>query len=344
MIKNHKTPVARLLCSLILVTAQQSFAQSQNNNLASCMANPRDAAAAAVLFHEGYKLRQEGQDDAACKKFEESARLDPMAGTLMNLAECRANQGKIATASGWYHKAVILAENQGDKVLLEKATEHARELDAELSYLEIQVERPLPGLEIRRDDVIIGAAQLNEPLPIDPGTHVITASAPGYKMFTQSVSLGEVSDNKTVIVPALEPLPPPLPVPQLPQTRQEQPLIQTKTNPWPWVLGGVGVTAIVVGGVSGILALHDKSRVESGCNSAKGCQDAQTFALQSQRDVEWNVARITFPIGVAAVGAAVTWLALDKSSRELPRSDSTINGFGASADRAGGLLWVTGGF
>src|ERR1700690_1752913 len=101
MVKHRNTQVARLMGSLFLVTAQHSLAQSQNNTVNGCTANPRDAAAAAVLFHEGYKLRQEGKDDAACKKFEESAHLDPMAGTLMNLAECRANQGKTATASGW---------------------------------------------------------------------------------------------------------------------------------------------------------------------------------------------------------------------------------------------------
>lgn len=347
---NHcKSRASLLWCSLVFVTAQHSFAQSQTGNIAGCTANPRDAAAAAVLFREGYKLRQEGKDDAACKKFEESARLDPMAGTLMNLAECRANQGKTATASGWYHKAIILAENQGDKPLFDKATEHARDLDAELSYLKIQIERPLPGLEIRRDDIIVGPAQLNEALPIDPGEHEITASAPGYKAFTVSVHIGEVGDNKTVIVPVMEPLLPPAPAPlaaappSSSRSRQD-PLAQANANPWPWVLGGIGATAIVVGGVSGALALHDKSRVEDGCNSSKGCQDTQSYALQSQRDAEWTVARVTFPVGVAAAGAAVAWLALEKGSREQPKSDATVQGFGATADQRGGLLWVSGGF
>jgi hypothetical protein len=228
--------------------------------------------------------------------------------------------------------------------LFDKATEHARELDAELSYLKIQVERPLPGLEIRRDDVIVGPGQLNEPLPIDPGEHVISARAPGYKSATLAVRLGEVADNKTVIVPAMEPLPPPpAPPPSLAPPRPE-PLPQAKANPWPWVLGGVGATAIVVGGVSGILALHDKSRVAAGCSSTQGCQDPQSYALQSQRDTEWTLARITFPVGVAAVGAAVTWLALEKGSREQPKPDSTVKGFGASADPRGGLVWVNGRF
>ena len=342
--KQNKSRAAKLLCCLICVTANEGHAQSATGNIAGCTPNPRDAAAAAQLFREGYTLRQEGKDDAACKKFEESARLDPMAGTLMNLAECRANQGKIATASGWYHKAITLADNQGDKILLEKAREHARELDTELSYLKIQIENPLPGLEIRRDDVVIGPAQLNEPLPIDPGEHVITASAPGHKSVTLTVRVGEVGDYKTVMVPNMEVLPPPnIASPTLPPA---QPVVvrRANANPWPWVLGGVGAAAIVVGGVSGILALHDKSRVENGCKSGKGCQDPQAYALQSQRDTEWTLARVSFPIGVVAVGTAVTWLTLEKSSREQPKSDSAVNGLGASVDQRGGLLWVNGKF
>ena len=350
MFNNHAAQGARILFGLIVLTANHCIAQSQVRNIAGCVAYPRDAAAAAQLFHEGYKLREEGNDDAACRKFEESARLDPMAGTLINLAECRANQGKIATASGWYHKAVTLAQNQSDKALLDKATEHARELDAELSYLKIQVEKPLPGLEIRRDDEVIGPAQLNEPLPIDPGEHTIVATAPGYKSVTLSVHVGEVADNKTVMVPPMEPMPPAAPPPRespppapTPLQRQ-QPTSLVRASPWPWVIGGVGASAIVVGGVSGVLALHDKSRVEQRCNSIQGCQDPQTYALQNQRDVEWTVARVTFPIGIAALGAAVTWLTIDNGSRKQPKFDSPVAALGASADRQGAELWVNGRF
>jgi len=336
--------LAPILCGVAVLAAPSAWAQTQRTDAYECNVHPRDAAAAAVLFHQGYKLRQEGQDDAACKKFEESARLDPMAGTLMNLAECRANQGKTATAAGWYHKAALLADNQGDKVLLEKAKQHATELDTELSYLTIQVEKPLPGLQIKRDDVAIGPAQFNEPLPIDPGTHEVIASAPGFKPLTLSVRVGEVADNKSIVVPALEPLPRTTVMPGLPSAPQRTLVTQVQSNnPWPWLLGGLGVTAIAVGSVSGILALHDKSRVEDACAPAKGCQNPQSYALPSQRDSEWTVARITFPVGVAAVGAAATWLLFERRSRHQD-SDSAGQTINVSASQRGGQLWVSGRF
>jgi len=325
------------LCGIVLL-AGRTWAQTQRTDAPECVVLPRDAAAAAVLFHQGYKLRQEGQDDAACKKFEESARLDPMAGTLMNLAECRANQGKTATAAGWYHKAAMLADNQGDKVLLEKAKQHATELDSELSYLTIRIEKPLPGLRLKRDDVAVGPAQFNEPLPIDPGSHEIIASAPGHKSVTLSVRVGEVADNKSIVVPALEPLPAPVLRPAAHTMVQHAP-----SNPWPWVLGGLGVAAIAVGSVSGILALHDKSRVEDACAPTHGCQNPQSYALQSQRDSEWTVARITLPVGVAALGAAATWLLLERRPRDRA-SDSARETIGVSATQRGGQFWVSGRF
>ena len=341
-------PIQRALLTfrVLFVMAGICSAQPAVGGDIGCIVNPHNAAAAAALFQEGYKLRQEGKDEAACKKFQESARLDAMAGTLLNLAECRANQGKTATAAGWYHKAAILAENQGDQKLLEKAKEHARELDAEVSYLKIRIERPVPGIVVRRDDDVVGPAQFNESLPIDPGEHTVTAVAPGYRLLSIAVHIGEVSDNKTVDVPALELLPPPArarTVPALPNV-QSKPGATHGATYWPWVIGGVGVSAIAVGTVSGILALHDKSRVADRCTNTVGCKDAEAYSLQSQRDTEWALARIAFPAGVVALGTAATWLLLEKRDSEQPRHERVVQTLGASVDAHGSQLWVSGRF
>jgi len=337
---------ASLTSGVFLVAAGTCAAHPASEHDDGCIANPRNAGAAAALFREGYRLRQEGNDEAACKKFQASARLDAMAGTLLNLAECRANQGKTATAAGWYHKAAILAENQGDQKLLEKAKEHARELDAEVSYLKIRIERPVPGIVVRRDDDVVGPAQFNESLPIDPGEHTVTAVAPGYRLLSIAVHIGEVSDNKTVAVPALELLPPPArarTVPALPSV-QSKPGATHGATFWPWAIAGVGASAIVVGTVSGILALHDKSRVADRCTNAVGCTDAEAYSLQSQRDTEWTLARIVFPAGVVALGTAATWLLLEKRDSEQPRHERVVQTLGASVDAHGSQLWVGGRF
>lgn len=64
--------------------------------------DPGNAAAAQGLFDEARALMAAGQAAEACPKLEESQRLDPGSGTLMNLARCYEQTNRIATAWSTY--------------------------------------------------------------------------------------------------------------------------------------------------------------------------------------------------------------------------------------------------
>ena len=53
---------------------------------------------AESLFRDGQKLTAEGKLAEACIAFEGSYRLDPVLSTLLNVANCRENNGQFATA------------------------------------------------------------------------------------------------------------------------------------------------------------------------------------------------------------------------------------------------------
>jgi hypothetical protein len=105
---------------------------------------------------------------------------------------------------------------------------------------------------------------------------------------------------------------------------------------------GVGTTAIVIGGVTGLLALHDKSRVAEHCGTG-GCADAKYYSLQNRRDVEWTIARATFPVGILALGTALTWFSVQARAEKRPHAflEKRVS---FVADPRGSELWITGDF
>jgi len=88
----------------------------------------RDPAAAEALFRAGRQLLQEGKLEEAFAKFEESYRLDPTAGALLNMGECRFRAGKSASAWALYQQAATLADVQGKPDLYELASHRQLEL------------------------------------------------------------------------------------------------------------------------------------------------------------------------------------------------------------------------
>src|SRR5262249_17311342 len=65
----------------------------------------------------------------------------------------------------------------------------ADSLAPKLSLLTIAVVSTDPKLEVRRDDVAVGSAEWGIPIPVDPGKHTITASAPGHRPWSTAVQI-----------------------------------------------------------------------------------------------------------------------------------------------------------
>lgn len=376
-----------------LSIANATKAQASPDGTNRCSAQPRDLVTARALFEQAATLqgeaavilgqamtfeKQKNQQaasekyEAASKKYEaatlkyaESLRLDRSIDTLLNLGECFEQQNRPASAYSYFMQAASLAHDQGNVKFERLAKKYAGAIATERSFVTIHVEAPTPGLRILRDNEIVGAAQLDVSLPIDPGDHVVAASADGYASFEQRVSIGGQSEQKTVTLPALTPiasspleapLPSALPLPTAkppatpksqvapPLAMQSQAAPPPPSNPWPWVLGGVGASALLVGGVAGALALHDKSALASACPDSQHCSDPSALAIQPRRDFEWTLARVTFPIGIVALGAATTLWALDSGKQEQPKAESAVKGLGASVGHRSGQVWLTGRF
>jgi len=325
-------PVLRSILAVVLasgfasVSSATSFAQTLDAPAATespSTKSARDPAAAEALFRAGRQLLLESKPDEAFAKFEESYRLDPTAGAIFNQGECRLKQGKTASAWALFQQAATLADVQGKPDLFELATSRTNELQSDLSYVTFHVSSAVPGLEVYRDGVLVGPAQFDVSLPIDPGRHAISARAPGYERLELAVIVGDKHDRRTVMIPQLKEKPLPL-VPAMPPPPRPQPPPKNsgEPNPGPWILGAAGATSLIIGTVSGLLALHENQKMIDACPTRIDCPRGVIVA-QGRRNLESDIAWVTIPVGLIALGGAATWLVVSQEPERATRASRT---------------------
>jgi hypothetical protein len=266
-----------LLATLLLAAPRGARAQSAEN-----------AAAAEALFREGKGLVKEGKVAEGCAKLEASQRLDPAAGTLLNLADCHETLGRTASAWAEFSSAAGNAKRKGDSERETVARGRADALEPRLVRIQVNVPAAsrVPGLELRRDGVLLDAATWGSATPVDPGAHVIVATAPGKRELKQT--LDAQGEGKTVAfdLPLLVDAPVALPAEPTPKPAgpTAPPAKPVEAPPPPpssslktigYVTGGAGVAGLVAGSVLGLLAKGKWA--DAGCVN-KSC------ATQAQQD------------------------------------------------------------
>src|SRR5579859_1634517 len=177
----------------------------------ACAQPGGDKVTAEALFEDARKLVAEGKYADACPKFADSERLDPSPSTVLNLANCWEKLGKTATAWATYKQAQSEATAAKRADYASTAERHADALAPTLARLTIAVPQSVDGLQLKRDGIVLEAAEWGAGLPIDTGAHLVEASAPGYKKWSASVDVPRDGARVTIAVPALEPLPAPPP-------------------------------------------------------------------------------------------------------------------------------------
>ncbi len=161
-----------------------------------------DPAAAEALFNKGRKLMESGRAAEACPIFDESYRLDPAPGTLLNIAACSRIAGRTATSWSQFVAAGREFRRRSDR-RASFAEEQAKSIEPMLAYVRIHVSAPAPGLTITRDGTVLKEASLDTKLPMDPGPHEVVVEAEGRKRLVLKFE-AEARTTKDWIIPALE--------------------------------------------------------------------------------------------------------------------------------------------
>lgn len=173
--------------------------------------DPREAQIAQALFDEARLLMEKKQFADACPKFAESQRLDPGAGTFLNLAVCHEAEGKLATALGEFHEGHAAAVRDGRRDRQDVAQKHISSIERIVPRVTVVVPgaaaAELEDVEVKLDGFVLRRAAWGVPMPVDAGQHVVTSSAPRHMPWNTTFTI-RIDERKTVEVPALAPAPP----------------------------------------------------------------------------------------------------------------------------------------
>src|SRR5436190_16324151 len=147
--------------------------------------SPEERALATTLFQEGRALMAVRKFGEACAKLEESQRLDPSGGTILNLALCHEQEGRLASAWSEFNEAALAARRDGRHDREQEALGHVRALEPRLSRLTIVVPARIQvdGLRVERDGRELGRGAWSTAMPVDGGEHRVRATATGRDPF-----------------------------------------------------------------------------------------------------------------------------------------------------------------
>ena len=259
---------------------------------------PDQRAIAQAFFDQGSQLYKQKKFRQACSKFEAALELFPGLGTMGKLAQCFEKIGKLASSWAMYRKAEAEAKKRGDERRLTAARQGAARVEPKLAYLTVNVAEPTPGLIVARNGAEVGRLVLGNAVPVDAGSHRITATAPGRATWSGEVQI-EDGQRKAITVPLLD-------------TASKSPLRVVGL-----ATAGVGVVSVFTASYFGWRSYSDWNEAfDSGnCQSNNTCTDSGFELTEQARDsATWGNRFLIAGVALTAIGGTVWWLSSRSSS------------------------------
>jgi hypothetical protein len=266
-------------------------------------------------FQRAIELEHAQNWAAALKLFRQVGQIKMTPQVRYHIATCEENLGQLVAALGGYEIALAQSEGMHPDFIAD-VQGSIDDLKARIPKLMIERGEGADAASFELDGVAIGASQIGQEIPLNPGPHAVTASAPGFEPFSATVEVSEGSvETLTVTLipnkkggggsgggsgPADE-------------GGQDFGLL-------PYIVGGAGIGVAAVGGVflglsqAKVSKLKDDSLcgAERDCNSLEGADREEAEKLYNGAKTFETVGWIGVGVGVAALATGTVLFVLDK--------------------------------
>jgi hypothetical protein len=300
-----------------------------------------DIASARKIGFEGIQLAEKGNCVAAIDKLARAEKLFHAPTTLGRLGECQVLTGKIV--EGTENLGRVAREELAANAPAAFVTARARarkQLAAatpKLAHAKIIVKAPPDAtVAVTVDSAPVNAANLGEDRVLDPGPHVVEATAPGYFKAHAEINLQEGGSEQVTLKLIVDPEaaraarvaaattpPSPSTSPSTSTPPSSTPGADTRSpaaeasgpnRTLAYVVLGVGVVGLGVGTVFGLNAMSKKNDLSNACPN-KSCRASEQSNIDSAKSAG-TISTIAFGVGGAAVilGGVLFFTASSSSS------------------------------
>ncbi len=308
--------LAALLCACAVgLIAPRAAAQSSE----------ADKSAARELAKDAADALDKGQFQVAADKFAKADQLFHAPTLVLGLARAYTGLGKYVEAKETYNRIINekLAANASDQFVqaVEDAKREAAALDVKIGWATINVASPdgaLPdGLTATLDDIELKAASFGAKRPLNPGQHELVITAPGMKDVDRRFDVKprehaniDIKLEHGASSGALKPPPPPgatgtpPPPPPPPPSGDPNGASSSKGSGQRiagYALIGVGGATLIMGAVTGGLALSKHGALKADCNADGTCDPAKVADIQARIDSYETIGTVS-TIGFIAGG------------------------------------------
>lgn len=304
--------VTLVTAGLLTIVAITTPAQAQQESVAES------------LFRQAREEMRQGNPRSACPKFEESYRLDPSIGTLLNLGLCEEARGRTATA--WTKLRQFLDSAPAGDSRLRLAQQKLNKLETQLPWLRLVVDDQ--GVEqvllVQLDGVELRDASLTEAIPVNPGEHSVRISLPTGETnetrfhidTAEKLQLG-LSAPARLRSPAAALAAPARPAMIGPPRPLLAPPSATPTPPTSgryreravaYAIGALGIVGLATGSIFGLMAIRDRRVVRDHCPNHE-CQDQTSLEAVESGSRNESKAELAFMAGALglATGGVLLW-------------------------------------
>ncbi len=256
---------AEIICALLLMLGAPRALKAQ----------PAAGQTAAELFETGLGAMRTGDFRAGCPMVERSHQLDPTPGSLFTLAECLSRLGDFVNAIKRYGEFIQHYNALPPEAAVRYATRYAAsqaaalKLRGEVGKISLRLpDNPPPATRVFVDGERVPRVQMDQPVLVNPGTHVVQTRVPGMRAMSHTLQVG-AREHHTLQLRIRRPIEgtPPEPSPE------ELPATEARDLTWVYVTGGVAAAGLATGVVAGLLMFGEKDTIDGNCFPDEPRQD-----------------------------------------------------------------------